>query len=240
MVLYEGPGQPSVRRAQNIGFIYNWEDAVSPIVDYVETLPFVEKTKIALLGNSLGGFLAARAAAFEKRLAAVILIDGIYDLYTGIATLVGPEVMNFEKAGDEEDFNEAIRKLMEKSANLRFLMNQFSWAFMMTFYQVMQHLMKMTLRGLEDRTTCPVFIAGAENDIFDKLDQPGQVKNALGDNAFLRRFTVQEGAEAHSHAGAISFLNQIILSWLRKQLGTEELLTPNGANGRELNGASTA
>ncbi|KEF57992.1 uncharacterized protein A1O9_05915 [Exophiala aquamarina CBS 119918] len=223
VVLYEGPGQPSVRRAQNIGFICNWEDVVTPIVDYLEPLPFVEKTKIALLGNSLGGWLAARAAAFEKRLAAVILIDGIYDLYNGICTLIGTEVMKFEEDGDEEKFDEEIRRLMEKSVNLRFLMNQASWAFMMNFYQVMQQCKKMTLKGIEDQINCPVFIAGAENDIFDKTDQPGQVKNALGEKAFLRRFTVQEGAEAHCHVGAVAFLNQVILSWLSKQLGSKEI-----------------
>lgn len=236
VVLYEGPGQPSVRREQNIGFIYNWEDAVTPIVDYLETLPFVDKSKIALLGNSLGGWLAGRAAAFEKRLAAVLLIDGIYDLYSGIGDLIGPEVMQFEKDGNEEKFNEEIRKLMEKSVNLRFLMNQASWAFMMSFYQVMQLCKKMTLIGIEDKITCPVFIAGAENDIFDKTDQPGQVKQALGEKAFLRRFTVQEGAEAHCHVGAVAFLNQVILSWLSKQLGNKEMFSVNGTQGQKSNG----
>lgn len=228
VVLYEGPGQPSVRRAQNIGFIHNWEDAVTPIVDFLEPLPFVETTKIALLGNSLGGWLAARAAAFEKRLSAVLLIDGIYDLYSGIAQLIGPDAMRFHEQGDEDRFNEEIRKLMVKSVNLRFLLNQASWAFMSSFYGFMEQAKKMTLRGIEDKFTCPVFIAGAENDIFDNMDQPGQAKKALGDKAFLRRFTVQEGAEAHCHVGAVAFLNQVILSWLSKQLGNKDMFAVNG------------
>lgn len=236
VVLYEGPGQPSVRRGQHIGFIHNWEDAVTPIVDYLETLAFVDKTKIALLGNSLGGWLAARAAAFEQRLAAVLLIDGIYDLYSGIAQLIGPDVMQYHEQGDEEEFNDGIRKLMEKSTNLKFLLNQASWAFMSSFYGVMERAKRMTLKGIEDNFTCPVFIAGAENDIFDKVDQPGQAAQALGDRAFLRRFTVQEGAEAHCHVGAVAFLNQVILSWLSKQLGNKDMFTTNGVSKNEVNG----
>jgi dipeptidyl aminopeptidase/acylaminoacyl peptidase len=33
------------------------------------------------MGISLGGYLAARAAAFEKRIAACILNDGVFDVY---------------------------------------------------------------------------------------------------------------------------------------------------------------
>jgi hypothetical protein len=32
-VSYEGPGQATVRRQQNIGFIPEWWEAVSPVID---------------------------------------------------------------------------------------------------------------------------------------------------------------------------------------------------------------
>jgi pimeloyl-ACP methyl ester carboxylesterase len=41
-------------------------------------LAYIDRTKIGLIGLSLGDFLAARAAAFEPRLAALILIDGVW------------------------------------------------------------------------------------------------------------------------------------------------------------------
>jgi hypothetical protein len=41
--------------------------------------PRVDSERLALMGTSFGGFLAARAAAFEHRLAAVILHDAIFD-----------------------------------------------------------------------------------------------------------------------------------------------------------------
>lgn len=55
-----------------------------PIVDYVfahkeKDFPFIDTSKIGLVGMSLGGYLAARAAAFEPRLAAVMCVDGVYD-----------------------------------------------------------------------------------------------------------------------------------------------------------------
>jgi cephalosporin-C deacetylase-like acetyl esterase len=38
-----------------------------------------------LFGNSFGGFLVPRAAAFEPRIAAVVCVDGIYDVYQGFS-----------------------------------------------------------------------------------------------------------------------------------------------------------
>ncbi len=47
---------------------------------------FSNPKHIALMGISMGGYLAARAAAFEPRLSAVILYDGVYDGYDAIAS----------------------------------------------------------------------------------------------------------------------------------------------------------
>jgi hypothetical protein len=80
------------------------------------------------------------------------------------------------------------------------------------------------LRGIEDKIQCPVFVAGAENDIFDAKDQPGAVTEALahlGDRIFLKRFTAREASDAHCHVGAAAFSNQVIYSWLGRQLGVE-------------------
>lgn len=42
--------------------------------------PGVDPDQVALLGASMGGLLAPRAAAYEHRLAACIAFDGVYDL----------------------------------------------------------------------------------------------------------------------------------------------------------------
>ncbi|RKL01743.1 hypothetical protein BFJ71_g5072 [Fusarium oxysporum] len=79
VITYEGPGQPTVRRKQNLGFIHEWEKVVTPVVDYLLTRPEVDPKSIGLLGYSFGGMLAPRAAAFEHRLAPVFAVDGVYE-----------------------------------------------------------------------------------------------------------------------------------------------------------------
>ena len=79
VILYEGPGQPSVRRDQDLGFIHEWERVVKPVVDFAVAQKDIDSKKIALLGYSFGGLMCVRAAAFEHRLAAAVAIDGIFD-----------------------------------------------------------------------------------------------------------------------------------------------------------------
>ena len=77
-VTYEGPGHPSVRRQQNIGFIHDWWTVAKPVVDHLSTLPQVDMSKLALAGMSFGGSLAPIAASGDDRYSAVIAIDGMY------------------------------------------------------------------------------------------------------------------------------------------------------------------
>ena len=64
--LFEGPGQGGVVRVQNKHFTYKWEKPVSAILDYFQL------EDVTIIGASLGGMLAPRAAAFEKRIKRVI------------------------------------------------------------------------------------------------------------------------------------------------------------------------
>jgi len=80
VVTFDGPGQPAARRHDGLPSRPDWENVVTPVVDWVMTRPGVDQFRVALLGVSIGGYLAARAAAFEHRLAACVAVDGIYDL----------------------------------------------------------------------------------------------------------------------------------------------------------------
>lgn len=64
--LFEGPGQGGVMRLQGKHFTHEWEKPVKAILDYFHL------EDVTIIGASLGGMLAPRAAAFEKRISRVI------------------------------------------------------------------------------------------------------------------------------------------------------------------------
>ncbi|MGZ7444825.1 alpha/beta hydrolase family protein [Paenibacillus sp. TH7-28] len=104
-LVFEGPGQGAVIREQQIPFRHDWEAVVTPVVDYLAKRPEVISDKIALMGISLGGYLAPRAAAYEHRLAACIANDGLFSFQVGaIAAGLGG------KAGGEFDLSSLVHK----------------------------------------------------------------------------------------------------------------------------------
>jgi pimeloyl-ACP methyl ester carboxylesterase len=64
--LFEGPGQGEVLREQNLPFTHEWEKPVGKILDEFNL------DNVTIIGLSLGGMLAPRAAAFEKRIKRVV------------------------------------------------------------------------------------------------------------------------------------------------------------------------
>ena len=218
VVLYEGPGQTTVVREQQKGFIHNWEAVVTPVIDWLYQLPFIRKQAIGLLGVSLGGYLAVRAAAFEHRLAAVMLVDAIYDVSVSIKAILGENVIQHD-GKDADAFRAALQKHTEDNTTARWLANQIRWAWRTeTVYEALQQSKLMTLAGTLDKVECPVFVADAEHDSLVQSDQPPLVAYGLGKLATYKKFTHRESAEAHCHLGAYVYANQVIMEWFKDQI----------------------
>ncbi|KAK5054531.1 hypothetical protein LTR84_001422 [Exophiala bonariae] len=220
VIIYEGPGQTGFRRAQNLGFIHDWERVVTPVVDWLQPLSFIDSSRVTLFGLSLGGYLAGRAACFEHRLAALILIDGIFDVSQTATALYGPDVMQYDHPDTIDQFHEAISLKGRSSTSIEWISGHFRWAFKTdTVYDALQKLKLMSLAGgLLNNVTCPVFVGDAEHDLYVAASQPPLVAEALGKKATYKQFTKAESAEAHCHVGATAFANQVIYKWLAEQL----------------------
>ena len=59
---------------------YDSNVAGSAAIDYLEKREDVDKDRIAVMGVSLGGYFAPRAAAFEKRFKACVAWGAVYDI----------------------------------------------------------------------------------------------------------------------------------------------------------------
>jgi 2,6-dihydroxypseudooxynicotine hydrolase len=75
-LVFDGPGQGEAE--YEIPIRGDYEAPVAAVVDYLETRSDVDAARIAVWGVSLGGYYAARAAAFEKRLKACVSLSGPY------------------------------------------------------------------------------------------------------------------------------------------------------------------
>lgn len=221
-ITYEGPGQPTVRRNQDIGFIPDWEKVVTPVVDYVlsEKKNLVDERRLVLIGNSFGGYLAARAAAFESRLSAAVLIDGVWDNYAAYTRELSPEMLEIYEVGNYTQFDDVVLSAREAGklpTGAAWGIDQGLWAFHTHspsdfFTQVKQY----NVQSFIDRISIPVFVGDAELES-SYVGQPKQVADALGRWATLHTFKGVAGF--HCQTGAGQELSRTIHAWLNKTLG---------------------
>ncbi|KAK7432931.1 hypothetical protein QQZ08_000402 [Neonectria magnoliae] len=214
---YEGPGQPSPRRYQDIGFIYDWERVITPVVDHLVAQPeLVDPDAIALLGLSFGGYLAPRAAAFEHRLAAILAIDGVWDFGNVTLGELSDEALALWEAGNKTAFDEVALEWLNPGypAQLRWALAQGLWSFNLDSpFDYIAASLNYTLEGVVDKIKTPVFIGDAENDLFFK-GQPQQLADALGNLGYLYHFTNEDGIGEHCGLGALKQQNAVIFDWL--------------------------
>ena len=77
VLLPDGPGQGESKR-RRIGTRADYEVAITAFIDFLEHRDEVDPERIALVGSSMGGYFAARGAAFEKRLVAAVAWGAFY------------------------------------------------------------------------------------------------------------------------------------------------------------------
>lgn len=220
-ITYEGPGQPTVRRNQNIGFIPHWENVVTPVVDWLfaEKADVIDADRLVLIGNSFGGYLAARAAAFEPRLSAAILIGGVWDAYAAFTSQFPSEMLGLLDAGNYTEFDNIVITLRDTGklpTGAAWGIDQGLWSFYThSPSEFLTRCKEFQLKDVIDKINIPVFIGDAEFENFFQ-GQPQQVKDALGDKGTLHKFVGVAGY--HCQSGATQELVRTIFAWINKTL----------------------
>jgi alpha-beta hydrolase superfamily lysophospholipase len=218
---FVGPGQGRTIREQGLPFRPDWERVVTPVVDYALARPEVDAARLALLGWSLGGYLAPRAAAFEHRLAALIAWDGAYDNFAAGLPMLPPEAQAMAEetfARDPHAFDDHFAALMRASTGARWAFTHGMWAFgVASPGELIAAGRAYHLRGLAERISCPTLVCEAEDDPFWQ-GQPRQLYDALTCPKTFLRFTAEEGAGEHCHVGAHALFHQRAFDWLDEVL----------------------
>jgi pimeloyl-ACP methyl ester carboxylesterase len=216
---YEGPGQPTVRRQQGLGFRPDWWSVVTPVVDYLAARDDVDMERLALEGISFGGTLAPRAASREHRFAAVLAVDGLYSLQKGLLGQFPATLTALFAGGNRTLFDyyvNAARADASTETSFRWLVDQGTWAFdTESPFDWMAQLGNYTLDGILANVTCPVFVGSGEDDTIAP-GQPEDVAALLGSQGYYHKFLTELGAGEHCQIGAEAQLAQVSLDWLER------------------------
>lgn len=216
---FEGPGQGEVIRNQNLAFRYDYEKVVTPVVDYLLSRDEVDSDKIILLGESFGGYLAPRAAAFEYRIAACIANTGVFD-FMGFrrAENVSREEFFKEIYENEEEANIEMKRQMNRSSEMKWCMTHGMYVFgVETPAKWMLKAKEYYLGDVYKNIKCPTLVVdGEDENIFPR--QAKQLYNALTCPKEYMLFTREEGAAAHCQIGAKLISNERIFNWIKNTI----------------------
>jgi len=228
VLAFDGPGQGGALIQHHLTLRPDWENVISPVVDYALTRADVDPYRIALIGPSLGAHLAPRAASEEHRLAACIADCGAYDLHAAfLRRLPAPlaaGVRRGSRAGER-----VLRAL------LGFLITKptAGWALRRGLLvhgveepiEFVASLRFFTLAGRAERISCPTWVCSAEGD--EISESAPELFAALTCEKQYVRFTAAEGAGDHCEAGARTLYHARSFNWL------DERLQPRAAGTRD-------
>lgn len=225
ILLFDGPGQGRNLIRDGIPLRPDWESVVSPVLDWLLARPGLDPTRVVLAGWSLGGFLAPRAAAFEKRLAALIADPGQWDLRDALVArlpLTDDQKASFPDGVDPhaldplQDFLEGP----DGDPSLRWaLLARGRWVNdKATLFDLFADLVRYRISDVADQIDCPALITQSEDDPIsagaEKLYDALTVERKV-----LLKFTAAEGAGGHCEATARRLFHQRVYDWLDETLG---------------------
>lgn len=213
--LFEGPGQGGVMRLQGMHFTHEWEKPVKAVLDYFDL------DQITIIGISLGGYLAPRAAAFDKRIARVVAWS-IFPCFQDV--IVGMESPGVQKIfyllmnlHAKPIINLIFNTLAKKEPVIDWGLKHGMYAYEAnSAYDYARKLKLYDMEPVADKITQDMLIIGANEDHFINYRIVGREINMLKNVKSLtfRLFTDKEDAQNHCNVGNGKLVLDTICNWI--------------------------
>ena len=215
--LFEGPGQGGVMRTQGMHFTHEWEKPVKAVLD------FFDLSDITIVGISLGGYLAPRAAAFDKRITKVVAWS-VFPCFQDILVSMQPQSTQrafhaLMKLHARPLLNLVFGKKAKSSPIIDWGIKHGCYAYEAgDAYSYAKKLKLYDLEPIADRITQDVLILGANGDHFIDYKLIGREINMLTNVKSLtfRLFTDKENAQNHCNVGNGKLALDTICGWIEQ------------------------
>ncbi len=113
------PGQGGALRLKDLHLPPDTERVAKAMIDYLETRPDVDATRVGMQGISMGGYGVPRAASGEKRIKAAFMSSGSYDLKSDLFEYFPPIQERVRWIIGAKDLADARKQLAEYNLNGR-------------------------------------------------------------------------------------------------------------------------
>ena len=218
VLVFDGPGQPGcLRRDPSLTFRPDYEVPVAAVLDTVVARDDVDPARVALVGQSFGSYFAARGAAADRRVRALVVDPPITDLRRYMEAWVGPEVFGMSRDIRPEDVAGVPEDLMPKQMQwgIEAICRRFG---VPSFAAWRQALADYRLGERTAAITCPVLAMVGDREGPEPLAQFEGFVDGVAGPVTSRVFRVEDGASTHCQVDNLRLSAQVTFDWLDGQL----------------------
>ena len=194
VLTYEGPGQGQALRKYGLTYTPEWEKPAKAALD--EFLhSHAKPLKIVLIGMSMGGYFAPRAAAFEERIDGVVAYDTMYDFGAVASPLLAA----------------AKNPLAMKNISVSWGYRNVLWTMgTKDLDESIKAVAAYTLAPVADRIRQDVLILAGTEDHFVPIHQTADLEKALVNarSVTTRTFDRPSGGAGHCQGGRLNALSR--------------------------------
>lgn len=214
VIHFAGPGQMDVFRKYSDSFFEpDFEHVLRCIINHFEFRHEINMHHLSLMGISLGGYFATRAACHEPRIKSLIANSPILDLYAYLCSFTDS---NPENLPDSEDFG--IKDLAAisddiLSPQLKIQTEQLIKRFgQETFKKTFEYIKSFTVGMAISQLHIPCLALIGSDEGEEPKKQFDSFCHAT--DAQHYEFTDLEGAGGHCQVGNVSYANAVVYDWL--------------------------
>lgn len=210
LLVFHGPGhRGALHRDASLVFRHDYETPLKAAIDYAVSRPDVDAERLALMGVSLGGYLTPRAAAFDKRIKALIADSPITDYHRVLISLVETAVGRIPTFAENVLVRMASRFLPESVLEYQM------WAYgVKSLSEYLEVNKAFRLDDLPKQITCPTLCLQSAGEDEEIQNQAREFYDALQCAKHFRFFTPADGADTHCQLNNLALSYQVVFDWL--------------------------
>ncbi|WP_133128691.1 alpha/beta hydrolase [Legionella nagasakiensis] len=214
ILIFDGPGQGHTLRQQRLYMRHDFEHVTTQVLDWLEAnhdqIPYV------LIGRSFGGYLAPRAACFEKRLAGLICDPGQMNIAGSLHRILPKEIQSQFEQGKQENVNAFFYELFSRDKMKEFyFLSRMNTHGVKTPYDYLQEIKQYTFNHVAKNIRCPTLVC---DNPHDKISNRGNILyDALECDKTYVAFTARWGAGMHCEADGNGQFQRVMFDWLNEK-----------------------
>lgn len=217
--VFDGPGQPGCLRGNpTMTFRPDYEVPIAAVIDHLSLRTDVDAERIALAGQSFGSYFAARGAATDRRVGALVANPPVVDMSRYMEAWVGTEVFRMSRDVRPEDVTGVPEDLMPRQMQwgIAAICRRFG---VPSFHAWREAMVAYRLDGMTAAIRCPVLALMGDREGAEPRAQFDALVAGVGGPVTPVLFTAEDGVSAHCQSDNIRLSAQVTFDWLDRQFG---------------------